>query len=111
MDDICNRLDEDPSLKTRDIVTGNAFVFVANVQFTAPVSTGKGMPYLPSAASLAAAHKGKIKNIHSNEMKEENNPGIVILKFEVHEILAYDKEQIKRFGQTGMHHILYMYIQ
>ena len=34
---------------------------------------------------MAAAHKGKIKNIRSTalkEMKEENNPGIVILKFE-----------------------------
>lgn len=61
------------------------------------------MPYMPSAASLAAAHKGKIKNIHSavlRDMKEEKNSGIVILKFES-ETLAYDDEQKKKFGLTG----------
>lgn len=60
------------------------------------------MPYMPSAGSLAAAHKGKIKNIRSavlRDMKEENS-GIVILKFES-ETLAYDDEQKKRFGLTG----------
>ena len=60
------------------------------------------MPYIPSAASLAAAHKGKIKNIRSTvlrDMKEEKNPGIVILKFES-EALTYDDEQ-KKIGSTG----------
>ena len=74
------------------------------------------LTYLQQLVWQQLAHKGKIKNIHSNEMKEENNPGIVILKFEVLEILAYDKEQIKRFGQTDRYashtkHILYTYIQ
>lgn len=67
------------------------------------VYVGRKRNALPSAASLAAAHKGKIKNIHSatlNELKEESNPGVVILKLET-EALAYDKEQIRKFGRTG----------
>ena len=61
------------------------------------------MPYMPSAASLAAAHKGKIKNIRSTalkDLKEENCPGVVILKFES-EAKAYDMEQTRKVGQTG----------
>ena len=60
------------------------------------------MPYMPSAASLTATHKGKIKIIRSVVLKElkENNPGVVILKFES-EALAYDKEQTRKIEQTG----------
>lgn len=61
------------------------------------------MPYLPAAASLAAAHKGKVKNIRAStlrETKESRNPDIVILTFE-EEILQYDKQQIEELGQPG----------
>ena len=59
------------------------------------------MPYMPSAASLAAAHKGKIKNIWSAALKDlENCPGVVILEFES-EAKAYDMEQTRKVGQTG----------
>ena len=62
------------------------------------------MPYMTSAASLAAAHKGRIKNIRASalrETKEERTPGVSILIFEK-EALAYDKQQTQLFGDTGM---------
>ncbi len=68
---------------------------------------GKGMPYMPAAASLAAAHKGKVKNIRSavlRETKEDRNPGVVIINFES-ETLAYDKKQVMKTGAAG----IYMY--
>lgn len=34
---------------------------------------GKGMPYLPAAASLAAAHKGKVKNIRATVLRENKD--------------------------------------
>ena len=62
------------------------------------------MPYLPAAASLAAAHKGKLKNIRAStlhETKESRNPGVVILTFE-EETLKYDKQQSEQLGYPGM---------
>ena len=64
---------------------------------------GKGMPYLPAAASLAAAHKGKVKNIRAStlrETRELRNPGVVILTFE-EETLQYDKQQSEQVGPQG----------
>ena len=61
------------------------------------------MPYMPAVASLAAAHKEKIKNIRATalrETKEERNPGVIILGFE-DQALAYDKQQMKELGQSG----------
>ncbi len=67
------------------------------------LNAGKGMPYLPAAASLAAAHKGRIKNIRSaalREEKEERNPGFVILTFE-DESLTFDRSNLDKFGYSG----------
>ena len=61
------------------------------------------MPYLPAAASLAAAHKGKVKNIRAStlrETRELRNPGFVILTFE-EETLQYDKQQSEQVGPQG----------
>lgn len=61
------------------------------------------MPYLPAAASLAAAHKGKVKNIRAStlrETRELRNPGVVILTFE-EETLQYDKQQSEQVGPQG----------
>lgn len=61
------------------------------------------MPYLPAAASLAAAHKGKIKNIRASslrETKEERNPGVVILSFE-EATLKEDEHHTQQFGCQG----------
>ena len=62
------------------------------------------MPYMPS---LAAAHKGKIKNIRSTtlrETKEEHNPQVVIINFEK-EAKAYDRQQVLKTGSAGMYNI------
>ena len=57
---------------------------------------------MPLAASLAAAHEDKIKNIRSAALKDlkENCPGVVIHKFES-EAKAYDMEQTRKVGQAG----------
>lgn len=68
---------------------------------------GKGIPYLPAAASLAAAHKGRIKNIRAatlRETKEERNPGVVILTFE-EEAVKYDRQHRDQLGYTGTSNI------
>jgi len=57
----------------------------AEMNHNACVLLGKGISYMPAAASLAATHKGKIKNIRAavlKETKEARNPGVVILSFE-----------------------------
>ena len=67
------------------------------------------MPYLPAAASLAAAHKGRIKNIRAatlHETNEERNPGVVILMFE-EETVKYDKQHRDQLGYTGTCHTKY----
>ena len=59
------------------------------------------MPYLPAAASLLAAHKGRIQNIRAatlRETKEERNLGVVILTFE-DESRRYD--QSEHSGYSG----------
>ena len=61
------------------------------------------MPYLPAAASLAAAHKGKVKNIRASTLRETRvlrNPGVVIFTFE-EETLQYDKQQSEQVGPQG----------
>lgn len=61
------------------------------------------MPYLPAAASLAAAHKGKVKNIRASTLRETSelrNPGVVVLTFE-DETLKYDKQQSEQLGHPG----------
>lgn len=57
--------------------------------------TGKGMEYMPGVASLAATHRGKIKNIRLSTLRDANqniDPRACILDFEK-ESLAYDKQQ------------------
>ena len=72
------------------------------------IDTGKGLPYLPGAASLAATHKGRIGNIRTTALrdtKDERNPGVVILTFE-DECLKYDKQNEVQLGYTGMQCII-----
>lgn len=60
---------------------------------------------MPAAASLAAAHKGRIKNIRTTTLrdtKDERNPGVVILTFE-DECLKYDKQNESQLGHTGIY--------
>lgn len=67
------------------------------------ILVGKGLQYMPAAASLAATHKGKIKNIRAaalKETKEERNPGVVILSFE-NETIEYDKQSKEQLGCPG----------
>ena len=62
------------------------------------------MPYLPAAASLAATHKGRVKNIRASALhdtKDSRNPGVVILTFE-NEAFAYCKRQAEELGNPGM---------
>lgn len=62
------------------------------------------MSYMPAAASLAATHKGKIKNIRAavlKETKEARNPGVVILSFEG-ESIEYDKKCTDILGGPGV---------
>ena len=57
--------------------------------------------------SLAAAHKGKIKNIRSTtlrETKEQHNPQVVIINFEK-EAMAYDRQQVLKTGSAGVYNI------
>lgn len=61
------------------------------------------MSYLPAVASLAAAHKGRVKNIRSaalRESKDERNPGFVILTFE-DAAIRFDKENVHQIGNSG----------
>lgn len=60
------------------------------------------MQYMPAAASLAAAHKGRIKNIRAStlrETEEERKPGVVILTFE-EETLKHDRHNKENLGST-----------
>ena len=53
---------------------------------------------------MAAAHKGRVKNIRAStlrETKEERNPGVVILTFE-EETIKYDKQQAELLGHPGL---------
>ena len=54
--------------------------------------TGKGMSYMPGAASLAATHRGKVKNIRLSTLRDNQmtqDPKSCILNFEK-ETEAYD---------------------
>ena len=53
------------------------------------------MEYMPGAASLAATHRGKIKNIRLSTLRDASqniDPRACILDFEK-EAVAYDKKQ------------------
>lgn len=53
------------------------------------------MEYMPGAASLAATHRGKIKNIRLSTLQDASqniDPRACILDFEK-EAVAYDKKQ------------------
>lgn len=65
--DIRQALVQNPRLKTSEIMIG---MYMYNYLFAHKgcillFQTGKGLAYMPSAASLAAAHKGKIKKIQT----------------------------------------------
>ena len=67
------------------------------------ISLGKGMPYLPATASLAATHKGKISNIRAAALKQGKEDTIaeaVIATFE-DETLKYDRSQKDCHGTLG----------
>ena len=56
------------------------------------------------AASLAATHKGKVKNIQAavlSETKEVRNPGVVIHYFE-NKTTEYDKQSKEQMDGPGM---------
>ena len=58
---------------------------------------------MPTAASLAAAYKGKIKNIRASvlkETKEERSLGAIIYSFE-NGTVEYDKQSTDVFGTVG----------
>ena len=53
---------------------------------------GKGMSYMPGASSLAATHRGKVKNIRLSTLRDTqmiSDPRSSILQFEK-ESIAYD---------------------
>ena len=57
--------------------------------------TGTGMDYMPGAASLAATHRGKIKNIRLSTLRDASqnlDQRSCILDFEK-EAIAHDKKQ------------------
>ena len=63
------------------------------------------MPYIPAVASLAAAHKRKIKNIRAavlKDTKEERSLGAIVCSFEI-ESIEYDKQSTDVFGTLGMY--------
>ena len=59
------------------------------------------MPYLPASASLAAAHKGRVKNIRASALHDTKDSRVVILTFE-DEAFAYCKRQAEELGNPGM---------
>lgn len=62
------------------------------------------MEYMPGAASLAATHRGKIKNIRLSTLRDAGqnvDPRACILDFEK-ESLAYDKKQKLNATNEGM---------
>ena len=62
------------------------------------------MDYMPGAASLAAAHRGKIKNIRLSTLRDAQqnvDPRTCILDFEK-ESLAYDRQQRLSTGVEGI---------
>ena len=116
--DIKQKMTEDPTTKTHDIVTGMAqFCGIShtNTNYLSLTTCmdrhiiiiifhlGKGMAYMPAVTSLAAANKDKTKNIRATilrHQKEEKNPGVVIMNFES-ESLDYDKKQIDKSRSTS----------
>ena len=64
---------------------------------------GKGMPYMPGAANLAATHRSKIKNIRLTTLRDtcsNVDPRSAILDFEK-DVLGYDKSMKDKV--EGMH--------
>ena len=68
--------------------------------YTDLLYTGKGMSYIPGAASLAATHTGRIKNICLSTLRDSeqtSDPQSCILSFEK-DTVSFDKsmkEQVK----------------
>ena len=59
------------------------------------INLGKGMPYIPGAASLASTHRGKVNNIRLTTLRDANqnvDHRTCILDFEK-EAIAFDKKQ------------------
>ena len=59
---------------------------------------------MPAAASLSAAHKGRIQNIRAatlRETKEERKPGVVKMK-----VFATIKARKEHLGYSGMKHVV-----
>ena len=82
--DIRRAVMNNPNLKTQDIMVG------------------EGLPYMPGAASAAAAHKGKVKNIRLTtlrDVRQTKDSRGVILDFEK-ESTAYDKTMKEKVEGT-----------
>lgn len=62
---------------------------------------GKGMEYMPSAASLAASHKGKLKNLRLKSLHDHHgDTRACILSFEKH-AKHHDSSMKKSIGIEG----------
>ena len=75
----------------------------------AVINLGKGMSYIPGAASLAATHRGKVKNIRLTTLRDANqnvDHRTCILDFEK-EAIAFDKKQRQQCADGGEHLIEY----
>lgn len=71
------------------------------------VLAGKGMPYLPGAASLAATHKAKVKKPQSNYTtrdKRREKLWSCDLTFE-EETLKYDRQHRETLGNLGKYEL------
>ena len=69
------------------------------------------MPLLPAAASLAAAHEGRIKNIRATTLRETNekrNPGVVILTLRKKQSNMPNSTEISL--ATQVHTVLNMFV-
>ena len=73
------------------------------------INLGKGMSYIPGAASLAATHRGKVKNIRLTTLRDANqnmDHHTCILDFEK-ETIAFDKKQRQQCADGREHFIKY----
>ena len=91
VNDIRDAISANPTLKTGDLLLG------------------KGMDYMPAASALAAAHRGKLKNIRKATLRDNelmHDPRAYILQFEK-EALAHDaamaKETQGKLTHGGIH--------
>ena len=63
---------------------------------------GKGLDYMPGAASLAATHKGRLKNVRLSALRDGGHadPRACILKLES-DAKRYDNSMKENIGVNG----------